>query len=179
MNIFEQLKNPMRFRIAVASLLVLVIASCTNNQHRATSPRVNHVMLYVSNLEKSIHFYTQAFDFEVTNRIDMLIATQPDGTELVRPVKMAFLKFPNQDFVFELSEQVADTTNRTVAFLFQHVGIDVQDIDAAYTRAMGAGAEALLPVRVVKAKGIEAKQAFVGGPDGERVELMQIMAGEF
>jgi catechol 2,3-dioxygenase-like lactoylglutathione lyase family enzyme len=170
----------MRFRIAIASLLILVIVSCTNNnQHQAISPRVNHVMLYVSDLEKSIQFYTQAFDFEVTNRLDTLIATQPDGTELVRPVKMAFLKFPNQDFVFELSEQVADTTNRPVAFLFQHVGIDVQDIDAAYSRAMGAGAEALLPVRVVKAKGVEAKQAFVGGPDGERVELMQIMAGEF
>lgn len=170
----------MRFRIPLVSLLVLVIASCTNsNQHRATSPRVNHVMLYVSDLEKSIQFYTQAFDFEVTNRLDTLIATQPDGTELVRPVKMAFLKFPNQDFVFELSEQVADTTNRPVAFLFQHVGIDVQDIDAAYSRAMGAGGEALLPVRVVKAKGIEAKQAFVGGPDGERVELMQIISGEF
>ena len=170
----------MRFRIAIASLLILVIVSCTNNnQHQAISPRVNHVMLYVSDLEKSIQFYTQAFDFEVTNRLDTLIATQPDGTELVRPVKMAFLKFPNQDFVFELSEQVADTTNRPVAFLFQHVGIDVQDIDAAYSRAMGAGGEALLPVRVVKAKGIEAKQAFVGGPDGERVELMQIMAGEF
>ncbi|MBN8652769.1 MAG: VOC family protein [Cytophagales bacterium] len=170
----------MRSRIAIASLLILVIVSCNNNnQHQAISPRVNHVMLYVSDLEKSIQFYTQAFDFEVTNWLDTLIATQPDGTELVRPVKMAFLKFPNQDFVFELSEQVADTTNRPVAFLFQHVGIDVQDIDAAFSRAMGAGAEALLPVRVVKAKGIEAKQAFVGGPDGERVELMQIMAGEF
>jgi catechol 2,3-dioxygenase-like lactoylglutathione lyase family enzyme len=170
----------MRFRIAIASLLILVIVSCTNNnQHQAISPRVNHVMLYVSDLEKSIQFYTQAFDFEITNRLDTLIATQPDGTELVRPVKMAFLKFPNQDFVFELSEQVADTTNRPVAFLFQHVGIDVQDIDASFSRAMGAGAEALLPVRVVKAKGVEAKQAFVGGPDGERVELMQIMAGEF
>jgi catechol 2,3-dioxygenase-like lactoylglutathione lyase family enzyme len=92
---------------------------------------------------------------------------------------MAFLKFPNQDFVFELSEQVADTTNHAVALRFQHVGIDVQDIDAAYSRAMDAGAEALLPVRVVKAKGIEVKQAFVSGPDGERVELMQILAGEF
>lgn len=139
----------MRFKISIASLLVLVIASCTNNsQHQSISPRVNHVMLYVSDLEKSIQFYTQAFDFEVANRLDTLIATQPDGTELVRPVKMAFLKFPNQDFVFELSEQVADTTNRPVAFLFQHVGIDVQDIDAAYSRAMGAGAKALLPLEL-------------------------------
>ncbi len=170
----------MRFSILKASLLVLALSTCTNqNQHQSISPRVNHVMLYVSDLDKSIQFYTQAFDFQVTNRLDTLIATQPDGTALVRPVKMAFLKFPNQDFVFELSEQVADTTNRPVAFLFQHVGIDVLDIDAAYSRAIRAGAESLLPVRIVKAKGIEAKQAFVGGPDGERVELMQIISGEF
>ena len=125
----------MRLRLSLASLLFFVFVSCTKtDQPQTISPRVNHVMLYVSDLEKSIQFYTQAFDFEVTNRLDTLIATQPDGTELVRPVKMAFLKFPNQDFVFELSEQVADTTNRPGALLFQHVGIDVQDIDAAYTR---------------------------------------------
>jgi len=135
-------------------------------------------MLYVSDLEASINFYTQAFDFQVTNRLDTLIATQPDGTEVIRSVKMAFLKFPKQDFVFELSQQPVDSI-KPIAFLFQHVGVDVQDIDAAYARAISAGAIELLPVRKVRAKGIEAKQAFVGGPDGERIELMQIISGEF
>lgn len=136
-------------------------------------------MLYVSNLENSISFYTQAFDLQVTNRLDTLIAVQPDATEMKRTVKMAFLKFPGQEFVFELSEHVADTSSRPAVFSFQHVGVDVLDIDTAYKRAMDAGAKELLPVRKVRAKGIEAKQAFIAGPDGERIELMQIISGEF
>lgn len=170
----------MKFKATLFSLLLIVSLACTDpNSHQVLSPRINHVMLYVSNLENSINFYTQAFDLKVTNRLDTLIAVQPDATEMIRSVKMAFLKFPGQDFVFELAEHVADTSNRQAVFAFQHVGVDVLDIDAAYKRAMNAGAKELVPVRKVKAKGIEAKQAFVAGPDGERIELMQILSGEF
>lgn len=170
----------MKFKTTFLILPLVVILSCTHtNSHQALSPRINHVMLYVSNLENSINFYTHAFDLQVTNRLDTLIAVQPDGTEMARTVTMAFLKFPGQDFVFELSEHVADTSSRPTAFLFQHVGVDVLSIEAAYKRAIDAGAKELVPVRKVKAKGIEAKQAFVGGPDGERIELMQIISGEF
>ena len=170
----------MKFKTTLLSLIIVLTMSCSTDTHphQALSPRINHVMLYVSNLENSIDFYTRAFDLKVTNRLDTLIAVQPDSTEVIRTVTMAFLKFPGQDFVFELAEHAADTSSRP-AFLFQHVGVDVKDIDAAYKRAIDAGATELLPVRKVKAKGIEAKQAFVGGPDGERIELMQIISGEF
>lgn len=171
----------MKFKTVLYSLIVLVIFShCTETtQPKAVSPRINHVMLYVSNLDNSIAFYTKAFDLLITNKLDTLIAVQPDGTELMRTVNMAFLKFPDQDFVFELAQQVADTTMRPATYSFQHIGVDVQDIEAAYKRAIDAGAKELLPVRIVKAKGIEAKQAFFAGPDGERIELMQIISGEF
>jgi len=171
----------MKFKTTLLSLIIVLTMSCSTDTHphQALSPRINHVMLYVSNLENSIDFYTRAFDLKVTNRLDTLIAVQPDSTEVIRAVTMAFLKFPGQDFVFELAEHAADTSSRPTAFLFQHVGVDVKDIDAAYKRAMDAGAKELLPVRKVKAKGIEAKQAFVGGPGGERIELMQIISGEF
>jgi len=164
----------------ISVILLLTLIQCTDTkQRKAISPRINHVMLYVSDLERSIDFYTAAFDLTVTNRLDSLTAVQPDGSEVTRPVKMAFLKFPDQDFVFELSEQVRDTTSTANTFLFQHVGVDVTDIVAAYSRALEAGAEPLLNIRMVKAKGVEAKQAFFAGPDGERIELMQIIAGEF
>jgi catechol 2,3-dioxygenase-like lactoylglutathione lyase family enzyme len=136
-------------------------------------------MLYVSNLERSIEFYIRAFDFQITNKLDTLIAVQSDGTELIRTVNMAFLKFPGQDFVFELAQQVADTTTRPPAYSFQHIGVDVLNIETAFKRAIEAGAKELVPVRRVKATGVEAKQAFFAGPDGERIELMQILSGEF
>jgi len=171
----------MKYNTALLSLLVLLALSCSTetNPHQAISPRINHVMLYVSNLENSIDFYTRAFDLNVTHRLDTLITLQADGTEVVRTVTMAFLKFPDQDFVFELAEHAADTSSRSTTSLFQHLGVDVKDIDAAYTRARDAGAKELVPIRKVKAKGIEAKQAFVAGPDGERIELMQIISGDF
>lgn len=168
----------MRFKTFLFSLLV-VLVSCNTNSRQPISPRFNHVMLYVSNLETSIDFYTRAFDLRVTNRLDTLIRLDVDGKEVVRTVNMAFLKFPDQDFVFELSEQKVDSAAVPVAFLFQHVGVDVQDIDAAFKRVINAGAKELSPIRNVKATGIEAKQAFFVGPDGERIELMQILSGEF
>jgi catechol 2,3-dioxygenase-like lactoylglutathione lyase family enzyme len=171
----------MKFKAILLSLLALLTAShCTSPEQRVTtSPRINHVMLYVSNLDHSIAFYTRAFDLQVTNTLDTLIAVQPDQTEVIRTVNMAFLKFPGQDFVFELAQQVADTTKRPPTYSFQHIGVDVVDIEAAYKRALEAGAKELVPVRSVKANGLEAKQAFFAGPDGERIELMQIISGEF
>lgn len=161
-------------------IVILTISGCSNSsQERQHSPRVNHVMLYVSNLDHSIDFYTKAFDLKVTNRLDKLIAVQEDGSEVERTVEMAFLKFPGQDFVFELAEHERDTSSINNPFLFQHMGVEVTDINSSFKRALDHGGEPLLPVRKVKANGIEALQAFIGGPDGERVELMQIISGEF
>ncbi len=171
----------MKSILSIHYLIVLLLLSCCSNlsPERQLSPRVNHVMLYVSNLDNSINFYTKAFDLKVTNRLHKIIAVQEDGSEVERTVNMAFLKFSGQDFVFELAEHARDTTGINNAFLFQHMGIDVIDIDVAYKRALDQGGEPLRPVRIVKANGIEAKQAFIGGPDGERIELMQIISGEF
>jgi catechol 2,3-dioxygenase-like lactoylglutathione lyase family enzyme len=143
------------------------------------SPRLNHIMLYVSDLERSVDFYTRAFDIEVTDRIEKILVFQDDGSEVKRDVTMAFLKFPGQDFVYELSQQPIDSSWNNQKALFQHVGVDVPDIEIAFTRVAEAGGEVIAPVRNVRAHEIEAKQAFFRGPDGEIVELMQIITGEF
>lgn len=63
--------------------------------------------------------------------------------------------------------------------LYQHVGVDVINIDTAFKRIVDAGAEVVVAPRLVKMTGLETKQAFLKGPDGEMIELMQIMSGEF
>ena len=83
-------------------LVLLFLTSCESKQ--ATSPRFNHVMLSVSNLEASIKFYTSGFDLQVTNQLKKIEVFNDDGTTLSRDVNMAFLKFPDQNFVLELSE---------------------------------------------------------------------------
>ncbi|MEQ8331233.1 MAG: VOC family protein [Longimicrobiales bacterium] len=144
----------------------------------ALSPRFNHVMLYVSDLDASIAFYTQAFDLEVTQRIDALTVVGPDGSESRATVRMAFLKFPGQEFVFELSEQEVPAAGASA--FYQHVGVDVMDIEAAAERALAAGAREYSGVRTVRTDGgVVARNAFFRGPDGELVELMEMVAGEF
>tara|TARA_R110002073_G_scaffold59420_2_gene149752 strand:- start:8077 stop:8559 length:483 start_codon:yes stop_codon:yes gene_type:complete len=149
---------------------LLMITSCEPKE--PISPRFNHVVIQVSNMEKSVNFYTNAFDLKVTNdSLKHVVYTLEDGMKKERDVNVVLLKFPNQDFVYEMSE-VAEYDNSTNFDKFHHVGIDVRNIKSAFKRAVEAGAEVLVPIRLVQTNGIETKQAFLKGPDGEVIELM-------
>lgn len=158
-------------------LLLAVVIACNSKQE--ISPRLNHVVVQVSDMDRSIEFYTNAFGLEVTNdSLKHIVYTFADGTKQEKDINLVLLKFPGQDFVFEMTQVgvIKDSVNFD---LFHHVGIDVKDIDLAFERAVKAGAKVIVPVRLVQANGIEAKQAFLKGPDGENIELMQIISGEF
>lgn len=175
--------GPSRLLLAVAALLLAGALSGFALRPAPTlapplSPRFNHVMLYVSDLEASIDFYTRAFDVALTQRLDELVVVGPDGAEASRAVRMAFLKFPGQEFVLELSEQEVPADG--LSGLFQHLGVDVADIQAAAEQARAAGARDFSGVRTVRATGgVVARNAFFRGPDGELLELMEMVAGEF
>ncbi|MCA6079127.1 VOC family protein [Fulvivirga sedimenti] len=159
------------------SAMLLIAATYTGKQ-KALSPRFNHVMLYVSDIDASIEFYTRAFDLEVTQRITSLKVLQPDGTETTNTVNMAFLKFPGQDFVFEMAERSVEDNG--ISPFFQHLGVDVKNIEKAAQRVLDAGGKDYTGVRTVRTNlNTSAKNAFFKGPDGESIELMEIMSGEF
>ena len=156
-------------------LVTFLICAC---QQGPPSPRFNHVYLAVNDLEQSVDFYTKAFDVEVTKRITKLMRTAADGTRAEVKVNMAFLKFEGQGFVLELSERPEMKANNTTAS-FAHLGIDVADITLAAQRLKDAGSRLMSPVALVEADGIVAKNTFYEGPDGEVLELMEIIEGEF
>lgn len=163
--------------VATLFALAITVSAWRSRAGAPVTPRFNHVMLTVANLDSSVAFYTRAFDLEVTQRITSLTVTRPDGTSAAREVKMAFLKFPGQDFVFELAERkIADDG---ITPVFQHVGVDVKDIDSAAERVKAAGGQGFTGIAVVEGQGVKAKTAFFKGPDGENVELMQIISGNF
>ncbi len=157
--------------------LAFILTSCGSKQ--LLSPRFNHVFIVVSDMERSVEFYTEAFDLKVTNdQVKQITYTNEDGTQNEVETNIVFLKFPGQDFVFELKE-LKTIGNIENTALFQHVGIDVKDIDLALQKALNAGAEILSPKRLVQTHGVELKQVFLKGPDGERIELDQLVSGEF
>jgi catechol 2,3-dioxygenase-like lactoylglutathione lyase family enzyme len=159
---------------AVTSLAVVTLAlsAFAPSRKAALSPRFNHVMLYVANLDSSIAFYTTAFDLQVAQRINALGVN--DATP--RPVKMALLKFPGQEFVLELAER---PVTAGASPYYQHLGIDVRDIASAAERVKKAGGTEMSAIQTVKAGSTVAKNAFFRGPSGERVELMEVVSGEF
>ena len=173
---------PRNFRLtAVAAFATIIIAvsAFARAEEAPLSPRFNHVMLVVTNLDSSVAFYTAAFDLQVTQRISELRVTGADGAPTARPVKMALLKFPGQDFVLELAERPATASTGPLPY-YQHLGIDVRDIAAAAERVRRAGGREPSPIQTVSTSGGSvAKNMFFRGPSGERLELMQLVSGEF
>ena len=172
---------PRNFRLtamAAFATIVIAVSAFAPAKEAALSPRFNHVMLVVSNLDSSITFYTAAFDLQVAQRITELKVTGANGTPNARPVKMALLKFPGQEFVLELAERPAPSTGP--APYYQHVGVDVRDIAAAAERVRKAGGRDPSAIQTVSTStGTVAKNMFFRGPSGELVELMQVVSGEF
>ena len=164
--------------VAAFATIIVAVSAFVPAKEAPLSPRFNHVMLIVSNLDSSITFYTTAFDLKVAQRITELTVTGANGTPNARPVKMALLKFPGQEFVLELAERPAPSTGP--APYYQHVGVDVRDIAAAAERVSKAGGRDPSAIQTVSTStGTVAKNMFFRGPSGELVELMQIVSGEF
>lgn len=171
---------PRSLRItALVALAVgaIVVSAFSPTREAPLSPRFNHVMLHVANLDSSIAFYTTAFDLKVAERITELSVTGPDGATAVHPVKMALLKFAGQEFVLELAERPASAGGPSPHY--QHLGVDVRDIVAAAERVRKAGGRNLSAIQTVRVAGTVAKNAFFRGPSGELVELMEVVSGAF
>jgi catechol 2,3-dioxygenase-like lactoylglutathione lyase family enzyme len=169
-------------RLAAAAALATIVAAVAAfapAKEAALSPRFNHVMLLVSNLDSSITFYTAAFDLQVAQRITELRVTGASGTPSARPVRMALLKFPGQEFVLELAERPAPAAAGPAPY-YQHLGVDVGDIAAAAERVRKAGGRDPSPIQTVgTSSGTVARNMFFRGPSGELLELMQVVSGEF
>ena len=173
---------PRNFRLtalAASATIIIAVSAFAPAKEAALSPRFNHAMLAVSNLDSSIAFYTAAFDLQVAQRITELSVTGATGAPSAHPVKMALLKFPGQEFVLELGERPASPATGPAPY-YQHIGVDVRDIAAAAERVRKAGGRDPSPIQTVRtSSGTVAKNMFFRGPSGELVELMQVVSGEF
>ena len=91
-----------------------------------------------------------------------------------RDINVVLLKFPNQEFVYEMSEE-SECYYSTNFDEFHHIGNDMRNIKRAFERTTDAGADVLVPIRLVQTNGIDTKQTFLKGTDGEIIELVQII----
>lgn len=165
------------------AVVLLCFLICSVNplafQTRYSPQKFNHLYLAVNDVDSSLGFYTKAFGLAVSDRFNELDIRQTD-TAFKRQVNVVFLKFPGQDLVFELAERSDKKDTVRMSNLFQHVGVEVKNIELAVQKVIAAGGKVATPIRVVKTNsGLAIRQAYIKGPDRETIELTQIISGKY
>ena len=60
------------------------------------------------------------------------------------------------------------------------MGVEIKDVTATLKRVLEAGGKLAVPIRQVRTNGgLTIKQAVVKGPDGESIELVEIISGDY
>ncbi len=164
---------------ALFPIALIICLGCTTPEEGDPGRfRFNHVMLYVDDLDRSVDFYTSVFPLVEESRINELTITTSEGTETV-PAKLALLRFGEQDFLLEISEQPDRPAKDQPLPSYQHLGVNVSDIEAMDSTLLAGGAELISPIRDISAETVKCKISFYRGPDGEIIELMQVLEGKF
>lgn len=149
--------------------------------------RLYHVGLFAADMDATIRFYTEAFGLTRRYSWNRTIATEPfpSGEFFKIPYRIEFLDFGDGSYleVFDLgkppNELVGDYN-----LPLNHIALRVPDVDAAYARALNAGAKPFsMKVDDLEWKGqplsfkiygnppLELRLAWVMGPNNEAIEL--------
>ena len=123
--------------------------------------RIFHTMLRVTNLTRSIEFYTQILGMKLLRQKDY-----PEGR-----FTLAFLGFGDEahEAVIELTHNW-DTDQYEHGNAFGHIAIQVNDVYAACERISAAGGHVVRPAGPMKHG--STILAFVQDPDGYMIELL-------
>ncbi len=139
-----------------------------------TAPGFHHVAIRAVDFDASIRFYTEGlgfrvhFPFSVPGRIDRAAFLDAgDGR---------FVELFGQGSTVQAEGRRRRPDEERTEGAVLHFCLKVADTDAAYARALAAGAETRIPPRSAKLGEdplVEVRIAFVTGPNGEVIEFMQ------
>jgi len=119
---------------------------------------IGHLALLVKDMDKALDFYTRVLGGKYAFSFDQ------DGKPWIEYVQLV----PGQ-FVELFYNRKAENAGS-----FMHICLSVEDIDAACKQIMDAG----YPVDRMPSMGCDGNmQAWVTDPDGNSIELMQLMPG--
>lgn len=124
--------------------------------------RILHTMLRVTDLEKSIDFYTNVFDMNLLRKKDF-----PEGK-----FTLAFVGYGTEEenAVLELTHNW-DTDSYELGNAYGHIAIAVDDAYKACDDIAARGGDVVRPAGPMK--GSTTVIAFVKDPDGYMIELIQ------
>ena len=124
--------------------------------------RILHTMLRVTDLEKSIDFYTKLFGMKLLRRHEF-----PEGK-----FTLAFIGYgdESENTVIELTHNW-DTDSYDMGNAYGHIAIGVDDAYKACDEISAKGGDVVRPAGPMKHSSTVI--AFVKGPDGYMIELIE------
>lgn len=118
-----------------------------------------HACYRVKNLEETMKFYTELFDFTVSRE-----SKYPEhGFDLV------YLVVPGSDFELELTYNYG-SEGYTVGDGFSHLALGVDDLEAVHAKCMASG---YVTTEMKGLPGQPPRYFFITDPDGYRLEVMR------
>ncbi len=130
---------------------------------------------YVSDVDASQKFYTNVFGFEVVMRWKEMEVSE-DGVDYnTIPHKGVYMRDVNGTHL-EFIESGNPENYREVQEPINHFAIRVDDVELTIARAIEAGAELAIPISHIRIGSLNVRSGFVFGPDGERIQLVEILA---
>ena len=125
-------------------------------------PRILHTMLRVSDLPRSVHFYTEILGMKVLRKLD-----QP--TEKYTLIFLGYAD-ESESSVLELTYNYG-VNEYDLGTGFGHIAIGVSDIKQVSEQIENHGIE--LSLKPTKLKGTDEIIAFLSDPDGYKIELIE------
>ncbi|SHF76288.1 lactoylglutathione lyase [Kaistia soli DSM 19436] len=125
---------------------------------------IAHVALKVKDLDRSLDFYVNKLGFEEMMRLD-----KPDGSP---GVWLVYLRITDDQYLELFPDGEGDRAPGRDATAINHVCLGVDDIDQVIAALEKAG----IPLTVQKKMAADKNwQCWIDDPDGNRIEIMQLM----
>ena len=126
-----------------------------------TVSSITHVAIRVKDVPRSLDFYVGRLGMREMMRLDR------DGR-----LWLLYLRVTDNQFLEVFSEGVGERAAERDAVGYNHLCLEVADIDVALRELADAG----VPIAREKQMGQDGNwQAWIEDPDGHRIELMQMM----
>jgi catechol 2,3-dioxygenase-like lactoylglutathione lyase family enzyme len=126
----------------------------------------HHVGLTVADLDRARAWYSVAFGFEPQVEFDLPGGVRGAMLRTAGGARIELFEVPGAEEGLSFADPPAAMRTRG----FGHVALEAADLDAAYTRALDAGATGVWEPRQSPEPG--RRMAFVHDPEGHLIELI-------
>ena len=143
-------------------------------QPSSAPPAFHHVALRATDFDRTVKFYTEGLGFKV--HYEFAVPGRIDRAAFLDAGDGRYIEIFGPDSTVQSEGRRRNPGEERTEGALLHFCLRVADTDAAYARALAAGAESRVAPRTSILNQnplVEVRIAFVTGPDGEAIEFLQ------